>query len=105
MELEDAIHTAILTLKEGFEGAITESNIESGLRENVKMCSCVLLSRPFHFGHLSAAAARNKSHLHLPLIMRLSPTHRNTAVGIVGKDKKFRLLSAAEVRDYLLEVE
>ena len=28
MELEDAIHTAILTMKEGFEGAITENNIE-----------------------------------------------------------------------------
>ncbi|KAF8822933.1 putative proteasome subunit alpha2, protease of the acylase family and NTN hydrolase fold [Cardiosporidium cionae] len=30
-ELEDAIHTAILTLKEGFEGAITEHNIEIGV--------------------------------------------------------------------------
>eukprot|EP00300_Choanocystis_sp_HF-7_P008839 c16135_g2_i2.p1 GENE.c16135_g2_i2~~c16135_g2_i2.p1 ORF type:complete len:158 (-),score=35.72 c16135_g2_i2:235-708(-) len=28
MELEDAIHTAILTLKEGFEGQMTETNIE-----------------------------------------------------------------------------
>lgn len=28
MELEDAIHTAILTLKEGFEGQISGSNIE-----------------------------------------------------------------------------
>ena len=27
MELEDAIHTAILTLKEGFEGAVDEKNI------------------------------------------------------------------------------
>lgn len=31
IELEDAIHTAILTLKEGFEGAITEDNIEIGI--------------------------------------------------------------------------
>ncbi|GJQ12148.1 hypothetical protein GpartN1_g3939.t1 [Galdieria partita] len=30
MEIEDAIHTAILTLKEGFEGQITEYNIEIG---------------------------------------------------------------------------
>jgi len=30
MELEDAINTAILTLKEGFEGAINENNIEIG---------------------------------------------------------------------------
>jgi len=28
MELEDAVHTALLTLKEGFEGAINENNIE-----------------------------------------------------------------------------
>ena len=28
IELEDAIHTAILTLKEGFEGQMTEHNIE-----------------------------------------------------------------------------
>lgn len=31
MELEDAIHTAILTLKEGFEGQIAEDNIEVGV--------------------------------------------------------------------------
>lgn len=31
MELEDAVHTAILTLKEGFEGKMTEHNIEIGI--------------------------------------------------------------------------
>jgi len=31
MELDDAIHTAILTLKEGFEGEINEKNIEIGI--------------------------------------------------------------------------
>ncbi len=31
MEIEDAIHTAILTLKEDFEGAMSESNIEVGV--------------------------------------------------------------------------
>ena len=31
MELDDAIHTAILTLKESFEGAINEHNIEIGI--------------------------------------------------------------------------
>lgn len=31
MELEDAVHTAILTLKEGFEGQMTEDNIEIGI--------------------------------------------------------------------------
>eukprot|EP00747_Dinoflagellata_sp_TGD_P162753 gnl/TRDRNA2_/TRDRNA2_180706_c0_seq1.p1 gnl/TRDRNA2_/TRDRNA2_180706_c0~~gnl/TRDRNA2_/TRDRNA2_180706_c0_seq1.p1 ORF type:complete len:236 (-),score=54.73 gnl/TRDRNA2_/TRDRNA2_180706_c0_seq1:23-730(-) len=54
IELEDAIHTAILTLKEGFEGAISAENIE---------------------------------------------------IGIVGADRKFRVLTTAEVQDYLGEVE
>uniref|UniRef100_A0A7S1TP09 Proteasome subunit alpha type n=1 Tax=Erythrolobus australicus TaxID=1077150 RepID=A0A7S1TP09_9RHOD len=54
IELEDAIHTAILTLKEGFEGQVTESNIE---------------------------------------------------IGIVGEDQKFRSLSPAEIKDYLMEIE
>ena len=31
LELEDAIHTAILTLKESFEGQMTEDNIEIGV--------------------------------------------------------------------------
>lgn len=31
IELEDAINTAILTLKEGFEGQMTENNIEIGV--------------------------------------------------------------------------
>ena len=54
MELEDAVHTAILTLKESFEGELTGHNIE---------------------------------------------------VGIVGSDQKFRVLTPAEVEDYLREVE
>merc|ERR1719263_1240944 len=54
IELEDAIHTAILTLKEGFEEAITAENIE---------------------------------------------------IGVVGEDRKFRVLTPAEVQDYLGEVE
>lgn len=31
MELEDAIHTALLTLREGFEGEMTNTNIEVGV--------------------------------------------------------------------------
>ncbi len=54
IELEDAIHTAILTLKEGFDGQITEDNIE---------------------------------------------------LGIVTNDHTFRVLTPAEVKDYLEEVE
>merc|ERR1712154_508337 len=54
IELEDAIHTAILTLKEGFEEQITGENIE---------------------------------------------------VGIIGEDRKFRVLSKSEVQDRLDELE
>lgn len=31
MELEDAIHTAIITLKEGYEGAMSEDSLEIGI--------------------------------------------------------------------------
>lgn len=31
LELADAVHTAILTLKEGFEGQMTADNIEIGI--------------------------------------------------------------------------
>jgi 20S proteasome subunit alpha 2 len=31
MELEDAIHTALLTLREGFDGQMTSQNIELGV--------------------------------------------------------------------------
>ncbi|KAJ2298963.1 Proteasome subunit alpha type-2, partial [Coemansia sp. RSA 2705] len=31
MELEDAVHTAILTLKEGIEGQMTEESIDIGI--------------------------------------------------------------------------
>lgn len=52
MELDDAIHIALLTLRESYEGEMTEFNIE---------------------------------------------------VGIVGEDGIFRILTPAEVRDYLDE--
>ena len=52
MELDDAVHIALLTLRESNEGEMTEHNIE---------------------------------------------------VGIIGEDKIFRILTPAEVRDYLDE--
>mmetsp|Transcript_3715 Transcript_3715/g.6893 ORF Transcript_3715/g.6893 Transcript_3715/m.6893 type:complete len:119 (+) Transcript_3715:559-915(+) len=52
MELEDAIHTALLTLREGFEGEMNGRNIE---------------------------------------------------VGIIGKDRKFKLLNPQQIQDYLDE--
>jgi 20S proteasome subunit alpha 2 len=36
MEIEEAVHTAILTLKEGFEGAMNENNIEIGIIKDDK---------------------------------------------------------------------
>ena len=54
MELEDAIHTALLTLREGFEGEMTSTNIE---------------------------------------------------VGVIGEDRKFKVLTPAQVKDYLEEAE
>jgi 20S proteasome subunit alpha 2 len=35
MEIEDAVHTAILTLKEGMDGALNESLIEVGISQVV----------------------------------------------------------------------
>ncbi|KAJ1436889.1 20S proteasome subunit alpha 2 [Ochromonadaceae sp. CCMP2298] len=52
MELDDAVHIALLTLRESYEGEMTEFNIE---------------------------------------------------VGVVGEDRVFRILTPAEVRDYLDE--
>lgn len=52
MELDDAVHIALLTLRESYEGEMTENNIE---------------------------------------------------VAVVGEDKVFKVLSAAEVKDYLEE--
>ena len=31
LEIEDAIHTALLCLKESFEGAMNETNVEVGI--------------------------------------------------------------------------
>jgi 20S proteasome subunit alpha 2 len=54
LELEDAVHTAIITLKEGFEGEMNEHNIE---------------------------------------------------LGIIGEDKKFKILTPTQIKDYIHEVE
>ncbi|KAK2458019.1 proteasome subunit alpha type-4 [Trifolium repens] len=43
MELDDAVHTAILTLKEGFEGQISAKNIEIGIIGADKKFSSYLL--------------------------------------------------------------
>jgi 20S proteasome subunit alpha 2 len=43
MELEDAIHTALLTLKEGFEGEMTADTVEIGLPLHPFLSSIVCL--------------------------------------------------------------
>jgi len=54
IELEDAIHTAILTLKEGFEGEMNEHNIE---------------------------------------------------LSVIGEDRKFKILTPSQIKDYIGELE
>jgi hypothetical protein len=49
MELEDAIHTAILTLKEGFEGQISGKNIEIGIVDASRKFRLVATPSPFLF--------------------------------------------------------
>jgi 20S proteasome subunit alpha 2 len=45
MELEDAVHTALLTLREGFEGEMTASNIEVGIVDDVSKKFRILTER------------------------------------------------------------
>lgn len=54
MELEDAVHTSLLTLREGFEGEMTAGAIE---------------------------------------------------VAVIGPDRKFKILTTAEIADYLAEAD
>jgi len=71
ISLEDAIHTALLTLKEGFEGQMTEKTIELGV---------ITVPTPDELER-HAAAGENAG------TMRPKPT--------------FRKLTEEEVRDYL----
>ena len=91
MELEDAIHTALLTLKEGFEGA--RGGARRGWRAQVS-------------SHSAAARGPQPTRARLPacsLAGELSGD--NIEVAVVGEDRKFRVLTPAEVSDYLQEVE
>jgi 20S proteasome subunit alpha 2 len=79
MELEDAINTAILTLKEGFEGT------SCGTTPTRRLC-------PLSFSsHVWLSGAMNET---------------NIEIGVIGKDKKkFEVLSPERVAEYLAEVE
>ena len=73
MEVEDAVHNSILTLKEGFEGIMTDSTIEIGVIGMVLFCTYCIQYHPSN--------------------------------ATLQQDKKFRVLTPAEVKDYLGEVE
>ena len=82
MELEDAIHTALLTLKEGFEGEMTQDTVEIGT------CSCrrsLFCVDGVDVGIVSEPA----QHL-------LGYEGKKGAIG-----PRFRKLTPGEVQDYL----
>jgi len=82
LELEDAIHAALLTLKESFEGELTGDNIEA--RDGA--------------GRGDSVATRAGSGV-------LTDWCGAAQVGVIGTDRKFRVLTPSEVSDYLQEVE
>ncbi|KAD3067131.1 hypothetical protein E3N88_35011 [Mikania micrantha] len=82
MELEDAIHTAILTLKEGFEGQISGKNIEIGVIE---------ADRTFRQVYQCYTIGSNKEHFSKRLLISVFLC--------------CRVLTAAQIEDYLQEVE
>ncbi|KAJ1654098.1 Proteasome subunit alpha type-2 [Dispira simplex] len=60
MELEDAVHTTILTLKEGFEGQMTEDTIEIGIiGGTAPQVSATGEPQPFTFKKLSPAEIKD----------------------------------------------
>jgi 20S proteasome subunit alpha 2 len=82
IEVEDAIHTAILTLKEGFEVPSPRhpTQLRWAARPSV-VCGSIML--PCLQGHM---------------------TESTLEIGIVDSSG-FRVLSPAEIKDYLGEVE
>jgi 20S proteasome subunit alpha 2 len=74
MELEDAVHTAIITLKEGYEGAMTDSSLEIGI-----------------------AYTEDEEYM-LPGEAGIQKGPQTRKVG------KFRRLGAPEIKDYLANI-
>lgn len=79
MELEDAIHTALLTLKEGFEGEMTQDTVEIG-KTRFYRSSCI---------DVEGIVSEPAQHL-------LGLEGKKGAVG-----PRFRKLTPGEVQDYL----
>ena len=79
ISLEDAIHTALLTLKEGFEGQMTEKTIEIGI---------IGTGASSTTGQTAPTAGEGESRVH---------------GSVEGKPANpvFRKLTEAEIKDYL----
>ena len=58
LELDDAVHTAILTLKEGFEGQMTEDNIEIGICNEGGFRYCVVIDMSLNVHYLCMSFRR-----------------------------------------------
>jgi 20S proteasome subunit alpha 2 len=86
MELEDAIHTALLTLKEGFEGEMTADTVEIGLPP---LSPSYLPLYDYSWAHYLGIVSEPVQHL----------------LGFEGKKgvngPRFRKLTPDEVQDYL----
>lgn len=80
MEIEDAVHTAILTLKEGMDGALNENLIEGTL---------IILQAHLTYYNLVGIA------------QTVLKANRD---GLVVPHEVFRSLSAEEVKDYLANI-
>jgi hypothetical protein len=106
MELEDAVHTALLTLKEGFEGGPVPRE-EGG--PPARMASRAMLpasSCGSGWVDPPRSLAPGLTTLRCPLRRHAGElSSDNIEVAIVGEDRKFRVLTPAEVADYLREVE
>ena len=76
MELEDAIHTALLTLKEGFEGEV---------------CGVHMACKGTNIGALT--------------FFHVQMTNKNIEMAKVGDDGKFHRFTEEEIQDYLDEAE
>ena len=86
MELEDAIHTALLTLREGFEGEVSSTVAGGGV---YSVCPGFLCGR-----------------LQITVPCHLQMTAKNIEIGIVDTETgKFRVLTPEQVADYLEEAD
>jgi hypothetical protein len=73
MELEDAIHTAILTLKEGFEGQISGKNIEIGIVDASRKFRLVsILSPSFFFPLHTFSSLEEVGYIHSCQLLNLN---------------------------------